>query len=296
MFKLASKFYSLSMRIYSVLIIIFIICTQTFSQHKKAYSIFTGDGEEINYNELVNQTEKSDIILFGEQHNSAIAHWLQFELTSDLIKVRNVKLGAEMFERDNQEALNSYLKSEIDQKALDTLARLWSNHKTDYAPLLDLAKSNQLEFVATNIPRRYANMVYKNSFSALDTLSSDEKKWIAPLPIDFEPDLPTYQNILKMMGDHGTPELVMAQAIKDATMAYSILENKKEQELFIHYNGAFHSDYFEGILWYLKLTEPALNYKTISTVTQKDISQLDEEHHIKADFIIVVNENVTTTY
>ncbi len=279
-----------------ILIVVLAISFTTFGQHKKAYTIFTSEGSETHYNELKELVKTGDILLFGEQHNSAIAHWLQFELTNDLIKIRDVKLGAEMFERDNQDALNKFLSGEINQKGFDTLARLWSNYKTDYAPLVKLAKENNLEFVATNIPRRYASMVFRNGFEILDSLTVDEKKWIAPLPIAFDSNLVTYQNILTMMGEHGTPELVKAQAIKDATMAFSILENRVENELFIHYNGAYHSDFYEGILWYLKLTEPNLRYNTISTVTQKDISVLDVEHIGKADFIIVVDENVTTTY
>lgn len=284
------------MNYYHFLITFLIVSFSAFGQHKKAYTIFTQDGIETHYNELKEKVENSDILLFGEQHNSAISHWLQFELTKDLIQTRTVKLGAEMFERDNQEPLNKFLNDQINQKGLDTLARLWSNYKTDYAPLVILAKENDIEFIATNIPRRYASMVFRNGFEALDTITAEEKGWIAPLPIAFDPELPTYQNILTMMGEHGTPELVKAQAIKDATMAFSILENRVENELFIHYNGAYHSDFYEGILWYLKLTEPDLKYKTISTVTQKDISYLEEEHLGKADFIIVVNENVTTTY
>ncbi|MEX0996041.1 MAG: ChaN family lipoprotein [Flavobacteriaceae bacterium] len=284
------------MNYHHLLISFLIVSFSAFGQHKKAYTIFTSEGDEIHYEELKENVKSSDILLFGEQHNSAIAHWLQFELTIDLIENRKVKLGAEMFERDNQEPLNNFLSDQIDQKGLDTLARLWSNYKTDYAPLVKLAKENKLEFIATNIPRGYASMVFKSGFEVLDSLAADEKKWIAPLPIAFDPDLPRYQNILTMMGEHGTPELIKAQAIKDATMAFSILENRVENELFIHYNGAYHSDFYEGILWYLKLTEPDLRYKTISTVTQKDISFLEEEHLGKADFIIVVDENVTTTY
>ena len=49
------------------------------------------------------------------------------------------------------------------------------------------------------------------------------------------------------MGDYGTPELVMAQASKDATMAYFISENLKPNHTFIHYNGSYHSDNYEGI-------------------------------------------------
>lgn len=281
---------------YSFFIAFLMVSITAVGQHKKAYSIFTSVGTETHYSDLVEQVINADILLFGEQHNSAISHWLQYELTNDLIQVRTVKLGAEMFERDNQEALNMFLKGEISQKALDTLARLWPNYKTDYAPLVKVAKENNIEFIATNIPRRFANLVFRNGFEALDSITIDEKNWIAPLPIVFDSELPTYKNILTMMGEHGTPELVKAQAIKDATMAFSILENRVDEELFIHYNGAYHSDFYEGILWYLKLTESDLNYKTISTITQKDISTLEEEHLGKADFIIVVDENVTTTY
>jgi uncharacterized iron-regulated protein len=288
------------MRYFNFLAVILLLLStySVLAQHKKAYQIFTKEGVQTDFYEVLDKAKQSEIILFGEQHNSAIAHWLQFELTSALIESSEIKLGAEMFERDNQDALTAYIKGEIDQKGLDTLARLWSNYKTDYAPLVNLAKQNNIEFVATNIPRRYANLVFRNGFSVLDTLSKEAKSWIAPLPIAFDPELPTYKNILTMMGDHGTPELVKAQAIKDATMAYSILEHRNENgnEIFIHYNGAYHSDFYEGILWYLKLKEPDLKYFVISTVTQKDINILEDEHKGKADFIIVVDQNVTTTY
>ncbi|MEC7265477.1 MAG: ChaN family lipoprotein, partial [Bacteroidota bacterium] len=120
--------------------------------------------------------------------------------------------------------------------------------------------------------------------------------WIAPLPIAFDAELPGYQNILKMMGDHGSPTLVMAQAIKDATMAYFILKNYKEGSLFLHYNGAYHSNDYEGILWYLKKDRPDLKYGTISTVTQDDVHKLEDENKGIADFIICVDSNMTTTY
>ena len=99
-----------------------------------------------------------------------------------------------------------------------------------------------------------------------------------------------------MMPDHGGDNLPKAQAIKDATMAYFILENFKQGSLFIHYNGSYHSENYEGILWYLKKKRPELKYVTITTVTQKDISRLLAENKGKADFIICVDEDMTTTY
>ena len=162
--------------------------------------------------------------------------------------------------------------------------------------LVDFAKTNKIPFIGTNIPRRYASLVHSGGFEALDTLSDEEKSWIAPLPIAFDPELPTYKDILKMMGDHGSPRLVMAQAIKDATMAHFILANYRQGNLFIHYNGSFHSDYHEGIGWYLKQQNPALACSTVTTVSQEDTGKLSDENKGKADFIICVDENMTTTY
>jgi len=139
-------------------------------------------------------------------------------------------------------------------------------------------------------------MVYKGGFESLDTLTDRDKSWMAPLPMAFDANLATYQSILKIMGDHGSPKLVMSQATKDATMAHFILKNHTVGNLFLHYNGAFHSDYYEGILWYLKRQSPDLRYATISTVVQSDIDRLETEHVNKADFIVVVDQDVTTTY
>lgn len=264
---------------------------------KKPYVIYNAKGKKVSYKKMNKKLQKKDIVLFGEFHNNPISHWLQYELTSDLHKTRELILGAEMFEADNQTPLSDYVDSKISFKTLDSLARLWPNYKTDYGPLVDFAKENNLEFVATNIPRRYASMVYrKKGFEALYDLSQEEKEWIAPLPIRFDSELPTYKKILEDMGGHGSPSLVKAQAIKDATMAYFILKNYQTGKLFIHYNGAFHSDYYEGILWYLKGENKTLNYATISTVSQDDVNKLLEENKGKADYIICVDNNMTTTY
>ena len=240
-------------------------------------------------------TEK-DIVLFGEFHNNAIAHWLQLEVTKDCKEKRNLVLGAEMFEQDNQAVLDQYLRGEIKAKALDSLARLWKNYPTDYAPLVNFAKENKIAFAASNVPRRYASMVSKGGFAILDTISNKEKAWLAPLPIAYDASLPGYKNMVAMMGGHGGDNLPKAQAIKDATMAHFILKYYIAGSLFIHYNGSYHSDNHEGIGWYITQQRPELKQVTITTVSQKDISKLLAENKGKADFIICVDEDMTNTY
>lgn len=278
------------------LLFTFTLCLTFGSAQKAPYIIYNVKGKKVSYEKMLKSLEEKDMVLFGELHNSPIAHWLQYELTADLFGKRRLILGAEMIEADNQDELDAYMVGKIDYKALDSTARLWNNHKTDYAPLVDFAKDKKLVFVASNVPRRYASMVYKGGFEALDSLPAQEKSWIAPLPITFDPNLPGYQNILSMMGDHASPKLVMAQALKDATMSHFILKNYTEGSLLLHYNGAYHSNDYEGILWYLKKDRPDLQYGTISTVSQENVHQLEAENIGLADFIICVDSDMTTTY
>lgn len=266
------------------------------AQDKKSYQLFDKNGKKVSYDKLLKASLKTQVVLFGEYHNNSVSHWLQLELTKDVAAKTPVVLGAEMIEADNQTQLNQYLKGEIDQKKLDSTARLWKNYPTDYKPLVDFAKENNFDFIATNIPRRYASMVSKKGFEALETLTPEEKTWIAPQPIPYDASLPGYVEMMKMMGDHTSPNMPKAQASKDATMAYFINKNLKANSVFIHYNGTFHSDNFDGINWYLKTYNPSIEIVTISTVEQKDISKLEKENHNKADFILVIDEDVTKTY
>lgn len=268
------------------------------AQHKAAYQLVDQNGKTVAYQNMIEALETTDIILFGEFHDNPISHWLQYEVVKSLhAEKTNIKLGAEMFETDQQDVLDAYLNDQLSAEDLKNSIELWPNYQTDYKPLVDFAKMNSLEFIATNIPRRFANDVYKKGgFKALDALSNKEKSWIAPLPVPFDIELRSYQDMLKMMGDHGGVDIVKAQAIKDATMAHFILKDLLPNEVFIHFNGSYHSNYFEGIFWYLKQYREEVHIKTITTVEQQQLKKLDEKNKKLADYIIIVDENMTKTY
>ena len=266
------------------------------AKDKPAYVLYNSKGKKVGYDKMLKALLKQEVVLFGEIHNNPISHWLELKITQACGEKRAIRLGAEMFERDNQEPLNHYLNGKLTAKGLDSSARLWKNYKTDYAPLVNYAKEKKLSFVATNVPRKFASMVSKGGFEALIPLQSLEKTWIAPLPIAYDANLPGYQKMLTLMGDHASPNMPKAQALKDATMAYSILEHMKKDELFIHYHGSYHSEFHEGIMWYLQKSRADMRIATIATVTQKDIQSLLPEHLNKADYIICVEEDMTGTY
>ncbi|MDP4261017.1 MAG: ChaN family lipoprotein [Bacteroidota bacterium] len=265
-------------------------------QQKPAYILYNSEGKKVSYKKMIRALEQKDIVLFGEFHNNPISHWLELSITKDCGESRGLVLGAEMFEQDNQQALDMYLQGKISDKGLDSLARLWKNYRTDYAPLVNYAKEKKLSFAASNIPRRYASLVAKGGFEILDTLPAIEKAWMAPLPVAYDPELPGYKKMKDMLPGHGGDNLPKAQAIKDATMAHFILQYYKPGSLFIHYNGSYHCENYEGILWYLQKQRPELKYATITTVSQKNIQKLSGENKHKADFIICVDGDMTTTY
>lgn len=292
---LPARVYLHAMKWMNILVAILMAHTAT-AQHDAAFRLYNSKGKKVQYAKMVNELAKADVILFGELHNNPIAHWLQLKVSQSLADRTPLALGAEMIEADDQEVLNRYLAGEVDQKALDSLARLWPNHKTDYKPLVDLAKERGFGFVATNVPRRYARMVYQAGFESLDTLSDAEKRWVAPQPMPYDPTLSQYVAMLEMMGGHGGENFPKAQAIKDATMAHFIVANLQEGSIFIHFNGSFHSNHYQGIYWYLDQYRPGLKIATINTITVSDINKVDREEFRAADFIIAVEEDMTETH
>jgi uncharacterized iron-regulated protein len=287
-----------TLKFLSLLIIITQLSAFKIEKNKVAYRIFNSKGKIVNYKKMLEKSAKADIILFGEYHNNPINHWLQYELTRDIFLFYNEKiiLGAEMFESDNQQVLSDYVSGKIDEKEFKEKCRLWPNYETDYKPMVEFAKKYQLPFVATNVPRKYANLLYKKGEEELLQISEEEKQWMAPLPFKYDSSLKCYKDMLSMMGDHANPNMPKAQALKDATMSYFILKNFKQGYSFIHYNGSYHSNNFESIYWYLKQERPDLNIVTIAAVEQDDLKKLKKENINLADFIICTPESMTKTH
>lgn len=333
----------------------------------QAYQIYTAKGKKITYAQFIEMMgsrieehgEKkghpATVILFGEFHDNPIAHWLQLQTTQDIYNEMKeeldeiaadkasgqtlrvpLALGAEMFETDQQVALNEYLNPTDTSAKTETMVtpmgammggdpqydklkkavKLWPNFKTDYKPLVDFAKENNLPFIATNIPRKYATLVYRGGLAALDTLPVDKKQLFPTMPMPYDSSLNCYAEIFKATGGHGGQNLPMSQAIKDATMAWkiygnlpSVPEKYEGGGVFIHYNGSYHSDNHESIEWYInqeekarwsvsRFAEPPQPTKviTISTRTQANVTALEKEHLGIADFIIVTPDNMTKTH
>lgn len=272
------------------------VCAILFSQLIASAQIpegsvlFDHDGNEVDYSALIDRLKDAQIVLFGELHGVEATHVMEQNIAQSLFENVGDKLilGGEMWEFDQQVIINEYKNKLITDKQFTADARLWPNYNRDYRGFLDIARENNLDFIATNIPRRYASVVYHNGPDALLKFDKATQKQLPKLPFTFDKDLPIYADIAEQVGGHGSENLATAQAIKDATMAKYILDNTKKKNLFFHIHGEYHSKEFQGIYNYVKQEKGKWDVVSISSVMQKDTSKLDDDNYARADFIFVV--------
>jgi uncharacterized iron-regulated protein len=279
------------------------IVSFTKAQNKPAYQLFSNDGEIAIYDDMIKDLVISDMVFFGEYHNDPISHWMQIEISKSFFEIKGDKLffGAEMFETGNQLVINEYLAGLYpNKKMINEITQLWSNYKTDYKPLMDFAKENNLRFIASNIPRRYASMINKMGIDALKKLSPEALTLIGPdLEKYFDPTVKAYAEMADKMGGHIPPNMLYiqtAQAAKDATMAHFSLKNFSPGDLLFHFEGSYHSNYKQGIIWWINKIQLGLKIKSITTVFQSEWNEMtDKEKTEIANYTIVVADNMTKT-
>ncbi|MCF6223928.1 MAG: ChaN family lipoprotein [Flavobacteriaceae bacterium] len=283
------------------IIMIFSCFTIIYAQSKQAYELYNNKGKKANYDKMIKDLAKSDMVFFGEYHFNPISHWLQIEMAKSFFEIKGDKLffGAEMFESGNQLVLNEYLAGFYEEKKMiPEMTQMWPNYKTDYKPLVEFAKEKNLRFIATNIPRRYASMINKEGIDILKKLSPEAKALIGP---DLERyfDEEVYADMKDMMGEHVPPNMLniqTAQAGKDATMAHFSVLNYKKGDFYFHLDGSYHSNNDRGIIWWVNKIKPGFNIKSITTLTQSEWEEkTKEEIKLIANYIIVVSDSMTKT-
>ena len=304
--------------------IVLIVCLQNTllaqlsDKNYKIYCVKTG--KEVTLKDIAVDMKNYDVLFFGEEHNDSVTHFLEKSMLEQLFEVygSNITLSMEMFDRDAQEVMNEYLQGDIKEKFLIKDARCWSNYK-DYRPMIEMAKTNHLAVVCANAPTRYTNLAGRKGQGALNSLPQEAKAWIAPLPYDTasgkyyeklmnltshdaSPTLPTSDTTLKPttpVVSMGGFNLILAQSLWDATMAYSIadyLRHAKDKKV-MQVNGRFHSDERFAVVAQLKKYNPKLKTLVISATTDDAFPTIDwHQYEQIADYIIITDPHIPKTY
>ncbi len=252
--------------------------------------------KKISYIDFIKQLSHYDVIFIGEKHDDPNAHLMEIRIAQDLYKLNpgNFAISMEMFERDVQNVLNDYLKGKIDEKTFLAKSRPWSNYPTDYKPIIEFAKKNHIDVLASNIPRHFANMVAMRGMDIYDKLKKENKNKVAEHVDTLEPEYKNrFINTMKMVSRMGkmnkmnVENFYYAQCTKDNTMAESINNYIKTHpnNIILMINGSFHSDFGLGIPYRLKKLNDSLK---IAIVKVKSPGEDIEKG--QCDYLIIPNK------
>lgn len=278
-------------------ILIGILTTMTvFGQLNEAtYRIFDGKGNPATFDQIIAEIGGKDAVFLGENHDDTIAHALQFAIFKAAVErygeKRTVALSLEMFERDVQVVLDEYLRNLITEKKFLDDSRPWGNYKTDYRPLVELAREKKLDVIAANAPRRYVNMVSRLGRDSVNKIDKDAKKWLAPLP--FGQSSKNYSDKFNaLMGGHGSANILDSQTLWDATMSDSVAKylKKHKDSLVVHLNGGFHTESRLGTVEHLLKYRPKSRVLVVTMRYVDDFKTFDKATMMGlGDFVILTD-------
>ena len=278
-----------------------------FTSAQIAYSedhfrVYDSKGNPATIEQIIEAIGENEAVFLGEQHDDAVAHAIQFEIfkrvVAEYASKRRIGLTLEMFERDVQTVIDEYVAGQISENHFMLSSRPWGNYKTDYRPLVELAKEKKLSVVAANAPRRYVNMVSRGGRDVLNVLSKTAKGWLPPLP--FADPSPAYSAKFKaLMGPSaeaqmGIDKILMSQSLWDASMAYRVAEFLKanKNSLAVHLNGAFHTESRLGTVEHFLKYRPKGKALVVTMRYEDDFKTFDKSKHTDiGDFVILTDAN-----
>jgi uncharacterized iron-regulated protein len=289
--------------IFLVLVAAMFLCGSVSAQiaaNTEHFAVFDGTGNRSSLNAIISTLGQYDVVFLGELHDDAVGHAIQAELFRTAVDQfagkRQVTLSLEMFERDVQSVVNEYLAGQITENHFMLSSRPWGNYKTDYRPLVELAKEKKLDVVAANAPRRYVNMVSRGGRDTLNGLSAEAKTWLPPLP--FAAASEAYSKKFRaLMGESGEAamgleNILNSQSLWDASMAYWVSESLKKNKgsLVIHLNGGFHTESRLGTVEHLLKYKPDAKVLVVTMRYEKDFKTFDPSKHAGlGDFVILTD-------
>ncbi|EMY79255.1 PF04187 family protein [Leptospira weilii serovar Ranarum str. ICFT] len=236
--------------------------------------------------------ENHDILIFGEEHDDIVGHKIRLDWFKKIALKTPVILSLEMLERDQQKTLDEYLNGRIGEKAFFNALKLWPNYLRDYHPFVQFAKERGIPVLASNVPKKYANLV---SSSGLEALFKIRSVFLPPKYLVRKFSQENYEtkikNILKahpgMDFDANTErKFVDAQYLWDAGMADSIADTfLTKGRKVIHISGRFHSDEGFGVVH--RLRELGFKILSISMFPLKEGDVVPTEILQGCDFTVI---------
>lgn len=276
-------------------------CTFLLSPVAKAQETvewYTANGKAIDLAAAAEQMSAYDVVFFGEYHDQPAIHEAEAAFFAALLeKNPALAFSMEMFERDVQPVLDSYLRGEMTEELFLAKSRPWPNYAGDYRPLVEFAKAHAVPVLAANVPRRLAAQYAKTG--TLEFIAAGDREY---LPREHTPGSAAYrQNFTAYMeGGHSgmrlSPEQIarfyLAQSLKDDRMAESIADflAAHPRRSVLHIQGEFHGRAHLGVPEKLRRLAPNLKIAVIEPVFREaDEQSVLQKHKGDGDLLLMVD-------
>ncbi|HAS8473890.1 TPA: hypothetical protein I7766_15630 [Vibrio vulnificus] len=237
------------------------------------YQLYSPEGTALSLQQLPQSVQDADVILIGEWHTHSGVHRFQTDLLKTLSAQHRVALSMEQFTRDKQTIVNQYLAGEIGEQVLIQQGNAWPNYESDYRPLIELAKSKQMDVIAANAPKSTVRCIGRQGLAYLDKLTQEERGFLAS---EINTGESEYKSKFMASMHHGKPEQTekqfAAQVTWDETMAESIINYHQQNPntQVIHVAGKFHIEQGLGTAHSILRRDPSLKVVVISPVSTID--------------------------
>jgi uncharacterized iron-regulated protein len=256
-------------------------------------------GTFIDFETFAARAAAVDVVLFGEQHGHGPTHRMQLALLEGLDRRGDAAVSMEMFERDVAHILAGYVANQVSHETFLAHTRPWSNYFPDYHPLVERARASGWPAIGANVPRALANRVAREGIATIDALDASARGHVAAelhCPADeYRARFFTEMRRHPSGPPDETPEseearlqrYYEAQCVKDETMAEAIVAAVAEGRPVVHFTGAFHSDYGDGIGARLLRRMPGVRMLSITTVPVANLDDADPADHLqRADYLL----------
>ena len=234
---------------------------------------------------------KADVVFVGEQHDDPNTHRLEAAIL-DGLRRRGVPvtLSLEMFERDAQPGVNSYLAGGITEEEFLKASRPWPRYATDYRSLVEMARAHGLarrrgerpETVRVercqDRPGRARHADADRALVGGRRVEVSEGRLLRPVRGDHERTRRTRrgQDCRQKSSAATTERYYFSQCVKDETMADAIASGFEQfnRKLVVHVNGAFHSDFGLGTAERVRRRLGERRVAVVSVLPVKDLDTL----------------------
>ena len=215
--------------------------------------LHTATGHYIDQRELYSSLNRYPLVYVGEQHDNPASHRLQLEILR-AVQARypgQVALGMEMFNSEQQAALDRWVAGELSEKEFLRESRWFENWGADfelYRELLEFSRDQKIPVIGLNVPRALGRKV---SMTPLDELDRETREKLPEMDMS-DP----YQRAMieKIFAVHeaGAPvveSFFRRQTLWDEAMAATVADYMREHpdHHMVVIAGGWHVSYGFGV-------------------------------------------------